>query len=431
MTMKSPCSRPARATSLLLVSAAMLTGAACVPGSALAADTLYVSPSGSDAATGAAGQPLATLTKALAVASGGERVVLAAGSYPAAKDGRARSAWVTVVGPSKGTASVNGLTISGGQRLDISGVRFTAGVGARSVWTKATGIVPPEHIHLSDNEFTNPGGTCISMRDGSSDVVISGNRIHDCQVGFGAAAGGPIVQSSGLTISDNRIEDLTGDGIQLGQWNDVTITGNVVDDIRDPAGKYHNDAVQLTGNSARVRIARNTLTDSRTQLLFIQDAMGPIDDVEVSNNVIARSGAVAVQSLGATRVRFVHNTIWGGKDGGLWLGRGSAWAGHPATPATDTVVVNNLVSSFARRDGSATSLAAGNVAPCVPPKPELSTDAAGTTCVTDVGFRNAGADDLRLVPAAKARSLGSRVATLPVDRDGLARSGPPVPGAYR
>lgn len=201
------------------VTTALVVCAAGAPTPASAAAVIYVAPSGSDFDPGSAGRPLATLTKALTVATGGDQIVLAAGSYPAAKDGKARSAWVTVVGPAKGTASVAGLTISGGQRLDVSGIRFTAGVSARSVWTKTTGTVAPEHLRFTDNEFTNPGGTCLGARDGASDVVITDNHIHDCQVGFGAGAGGPIVQSSGLTISGNRIEDLSGDGIQFGQWS--------------------------------------------------------------------------------------------------------------------------------------------------------------------------------------------------------------------
>ncbi|WP_026911203.1 right-handed parallel beta-helix repeat-containing protein [Patulibacter minatonensis] len=393
--------------------------------------TLYVAPDGSDTGTGEQSRPFATLTKALAKAAGGETIVLAPGDYPAAKDGRARSTWVSVVGPGSGRASVDGLAITGGRYLDISGVTFTAGVGLRSYWTPQTGTVAPGHVHLFGNEFTNPGGTCVGARDGATDVVVSDNLIHDCQVGFGAGAGGAIVQSSGLEISDNTISDLTGDGIQFGQWDDVSITGNVIDGIRDPAKTYHNDGIQLTGNSAGVTIAANTITDSRTQLLLIQDAMGPIDDVAVENNVMAGAGAVAVQSLGATGVRFVHNTIWGGKDGGLWLAKGMSYTGHAASSATDGVVVNNVLSTFARREGAATSVAAGNVVPCAAKTPPPTNDGAGTTCVTDPGFANAAAGNYRLTSSAVGRGLGSSVFTLPTDRDGDARSGAPVPGAYR
>ncbi len=396
------------------------------------APTLHVAATGSDTASGDADHPLASLGKALARATGGERIVVAPGSYPAATDYRARSTRVEVVGPGGGRARVAGLAITGGQQLDVSGLTFTAGVSMRSMWTPATGTQDAAHIDLHDDEFTSPGSTCISAKDGSSDIAVRASVVHDCLVGFGAGAGGTIAQSSGLTIDGNRFSALTGDGIQFGQWNDVAITGNTIDGIRDPAAVYHNDGIQLTGNSERVLIAGNRILNSRTQLIFIQDAVGPIDDVLVENNLVLNAGAVAVQSLGATHVRFANDTIWGGKDGGLWLGAGSARTGHAASSATDTVVANTVTQDLVRRDGAATGSAAGNVVPCRTGQAPGTDPATGTSCVADMAFVNAAAGDFHLRPDAAARTLGAVVTpAVDSDLDGLRRPTAPVPGAFR
>jgi hypothetical protein len=388
------------------------------------APEIYVAPSGSDTASGDQAHPLATLTRALSRAAGGEQVTLAPGRYPAASDRRIRSTWVTVVGPADGSAVVDGLAISGGSWLDVGNVTFTAGVSARSLWTPAAGTQAPAHIHLHDGDFSFPGGTCVTARDGATDIVIEDNEIHDCLNGFGAGAGGTIVESRGLAIVGNRIEHMTGDAIQFGQWNDVVIAHNVIDGSYDPANRYHNDGVQLTGNSSNVRIEYNTISNSRHQLIFIQDAVGAVDHVLVQNNLVFGAGAVAIQSLGAERVRLRNNTVWANSAGGLRVG-GSTPSGHPAAGVE---VTNNILSSLTFFDG-ATARLAGNVVPCAT---SPASHPEGVSCVDSVGFEDAALGDYHLTVDAPARGLGFVPTYRPTrDLDGMVRDDPAVPGAYR
>lgn len=384
--------------------------------------TLYVAPNGSDAATGSAGAPLATLTAALAQAAGGERIVVAAGSYPRATDTRERSATVTVTGPGAALAKVAGMKIEGGQELAISGLGFTAQVSVRYHATRMK-AQPARDIAFSAADFTAPAGSgCIEARNAVSGLSITDSVIHDCVTGFGAGAGGAIPQSRGLLLSGNRFERFTGDAIQFGQWDDVRITRNVITGMRDPAGVIHNDGIQLTGNVRGVMIAMNRITDSRTQLIFIQDAVGPIDDVTVKNNLIAGAGAVAVQSQGATNARFLNNTIWKAKDGGLWLRQGSSRPGVARSVPTDTVVLDNIISGFKLLEGAAPIEAAGNAGYCA----SWETPAAGFACLPDVGFVSG---DYRLRPDAAARPLASGAAGVATDIDGALRPAP-APGAF-
>lgn len=388
---------------------------AAAPAAAQAAD-LYVSPSGSDSAPGTESEPLRTLTAALAAAPGGETVHLDAGTYPAAVDGRGRTLDTTVVGAGDGLTRVAGLTLNGAKRLKVSGVTFTASVLVQGhpVYHAAR---PATSVRLEAVEFDHAG---LTIKDGSQQIAVVDSYFHDTKNAV-TGPGTPNV-SSGITIARNRMEDLTGDGIQFGAWDDVRIWDNTIQDISDPAGIIHNDAIQLTGNSDRVSIQRNRLLRSTGQLLFVQDALGPIDSLEVVDNLLSTSSAVSVQSQGATHATYAYNTIVGGKDGGLWLRKGAV------TPK-DTVLVNNVASNIRVMEGAATATAAGNVVAC--PVASWSVPVpAGAACVADFGFVDFPGGDLRLGADSAVRPLGSSALTVSLDIDRNLRVGF-VPGAFR
>lgn len=390
---------------------------------------LYVAPTGTDAGTGSAGDPLATLTEALERASGGQVIQLAAGGYPRATDRRERTSTVTVLGPAAGVATVRGMTIEGGQELDIRDLHFTDIISVRYHPSRRL-AQPARHVVFRTSEFTAPAGQgCLTARNGVQGFAVEDSWIHDCTTGFGAGAGASIPQSSGLTFTGNTFERFTSDALQFGQWDDVSITGNVIRDIKDPCPTgtncIHNDGVQLTGNDRRVVIADNRISNARTQLIFIQDAVGPIDDVTVQNNLVYGAGAVAIQSQGATNARFLHNTVWGGKDGGLWLTQGYNRDGVTIVP-TDSIVANNVLSTYRRLGGAWTHISAGNTIACRSGQRPTSNASEGWTCFTDMGF----ADGYRLRDDSPARSAGSIKVTVPWDIDGAPRTGP-VPGAFR
>jgi len=377
----------------------------------------YVAPSGNDLATGTATYPLATLTAALARSAGGERIIVAPGSYPRALDSRERTTTVTVTGPGGGAAKVAGMRVWGGQELAISGLSFTDRVSVRYHETRMM-LQPARDIAFTADDFTAPGGAtsiCIEARNAVSNVSVVNSYIHDCGTGVGAAAGGAIPQSRGLVLDGNRFERFSADAIQLGQWDDIRIVRNVITGIRDPAGVVHNDGIQLTGNDNRVMIGMNRISDSRSQLIFIQDAVGPIDDVTVKNNLVTGAAAVAIQSQGATNARFVNNTLWNNKDGGLWLRAGYLRDGRPATVPTDSVVVDNVLNSYRLMEGAAASVSGGNVGPCLPWEKPGTNAALGWSCMPAVGFIAAGDYRLRLDAPARPYATGVFPNTLDIN----------------
>jgi len=385
--------------------------------------TYYVAPTGSDTAAGTAAAPLKTVNAALKLARDGERVQLAPGAYAAVRDENVRTRTVEVAGAGPAQTQVAGLDVFGGQGLTFSGIRFTGQVRLNGHPVKHA-AQPAKAITITGSEIVTTN-SCLTIKEGSEDITLSNSRLTGCYAGV-AGPGNPYV-SKRITITGNTIEKSTSDGIQFGAWDDVTITDNVIRDTVDPANTIHNDAIQLTGTSTGVHIERNQLLNSRNQLILIQDAIGPLDDVTVANNLLAGAGSVALQSQGATRARIVNNTIWNAKDGGLWLRKGYLRGGAYVVP-TDTVMTNNLTTTIKVMDGAVASTNAGNVMPC-PSKTSGITVPAGTSCVADPGFVNAAAGDYRLLPGSAVRSLGSPLGLPPTDLTGALRT-VPVPGAY-
>jgi hypothetical protein len=409
-----------RFTFALLVALAL---APVAPATA-AEQSLYVAPSGSDAASGTSSAPMQTLTAALKRAPAGTQIVLSAGTYPATTDAVQRTGDVKVVGAGVGQTMVSGLTIAGGRHLDISGITFTGPVQIRGDNVKPAEL-PADDIVFHDNEITT-SSTCLTIKANVADVTVAGNRLHDCYTGI-AGPGNPLPSHS-IAIVDNTIENLVADGIQFGDWDDVRIEGNVIRNMRDPKLQIHNDGIQMTGNSTGVRIAENRIYDSRHQLIFIQDAVGPIDGVDVVNNLTLGAGSVAIQSLGATRARFVNNTVWEAKDGALWIGPGVNRNGTSVVP-TDTVVVNNIVRILRIFGGVEPATSAGNVVLC-PAKYSGVVVPPGARCLSDLGFIDTASRDYVLRSDSAARSLASPLIKPATDVLGLERT-ELAPGAYR
>lgn len=406
---------------------AIAAGWAGTEAAGAAGRTVYVNAKGNDANPGTSDRPFRTITAALAVAKPNDRVSVAAGSYPKVTDARARTGTVEVAGAGSATTKVAGMEIAGGQGLDIHGFGFTSTVKITEHPTRYSAQTAV-NVTLRDSDLTS-SSICLYVRSGARSIRVLRNRIHDCYSGI--VGPGNTAPSTGITIERNTIERVTADAIQFGDWNDVRIANNVLRFMRDPAGVVHNDGIQFTGDSRGVDIVANRITDSRSQLLFIQDAIGPIDDVLVENNLIARAGAVAVQVQGATRTRFVHNTVWDGRYGGLWLRQGYHRAASGPVVARDTVVVNNVLSTLRHMEGAATALVGGNVTHCGAGQIQTASAAGGWTCVASPGFADPANNRYWLASWASARRMGTTRLTVARDINSDARTGAPVPGAWR
>ena len=365
------------------------------PTAARPGPTLYGSTGGSDTAPGTRRRPLLTVGEALARAPDGARILVRPGSYPPLRDERRRPRSVTVRGVG-GRPQVAGLQVLGGSGLRLENLRFT---GQVLIGDDPFHLYGAADVVISESELSAPGAVCVMVRGGASRVVIRDNHVHDCATGIGGpgAPSGP--DPSRILVVRNRLERFSADGIQFAEWDDVVIAGNVIRNAEDPAGVIHNDAIQLTGDSTRVWIRGNRLSDSRGQLLFVQDAVGPIHDVLVENNLVVGADAYAVQAQGATGLRFVNNTVWYSGFGGLLLRPGVRRPDGTRSVPTDTIVANNVLAGFGTEAPAATARYVRNVVRCA------GRGRVGP-CVTDRAFmRSARGDFAPVSPLLIRRGL--------------------------
>jgi hypothetical protein len=382
----------------------------------------YVSPAGTSGASGGKLDPR-RLDKLMPQLDGGELVLLEPGLYETDDgpviDHQKRSSTTQIVGVGeRGDVQVMGLGLSGATNLELRRLTFLD----RVMITADPGHHGPAfasaHIELLDNELTNPGGSCLTVRSGAHDIEIAGNRFHDCKTAIGGpnTETDPDEESRAIVIRDNEMADLSGDGIQFGHWHDVLIEANDIGHIGP--SRIHNDAIQFTGSVTDVVIRANRLHDS-DQLLFVQPAFGSIADVRVVNNLLYNARAIAVQLQGVTRLSFVNNTVWGSHYGGLLVRT------YDGTDPASVVVANNILCGLG---GSALAqVLTGNVIV----KDGLDLPGNITLETGDPGFLDLPDADFRLRSDAIAKGAASATYAPEDDLGGRPRShGAPSAGAF-
>lgn len=369
--------------------------------SAPAPKSIYVAPSGKDSNDGSSKKPLASISAALAAAGKGPATIrLASGQYASFRDAIERTSNVTVTGSRY--ARLAGADLLNSTKLTFSGVTLdkltTRGVDDIALTSLKLGPVTitnspttgdgSSDVSITNSEITAPGLACVTVRAAAKRVTLSGNNLHDCKTGI--AGPGDADVADDVTISGNTIQSMLGDGIQFGGMTDVSIVGNTIKDIKDPAGVIHNDAIQLTGGASKVDISRNVMANSGGQLLLIQGSRGPVDDVRIVGNLFHHSSAVAVQLAKVSGVTFANNTVWDSAIGGLLL----------RSPQPDSVVVNNILSAYGEMEDANPGTVAGNVVG------KCGTKRTGLMCNAKPDFVNQAAANYTLKPASTLRSAG-------------------------
>jgi hypothetical protein len=371
------------------------------PLSATDAEVIYVSPTGSSAAAGTKTAPR-LLDTALPDADGGELVLAEPGQYTTASgqitERTMRDDTVRVIGLGEvGAAEVPLIELWGATDLTFRRIGF-----GRVTITDDARHRGPEYasarIRLANNVFSNPEGTCLTLRSGAHDLLVQNNLFHHCRIGINGPNtpnSTPATDTRDVAIVNNRMTDISGDGIQFGHWHEVFIHGNDIGPIGP--SELHNDALQFTGQSSHVVISANHLHDSASQLLFIQPAFGPISDVLVVNNLIHDAAhGYAVQSQGIEDVRFINNTIWNSRYGGLLIRRYNE--GLPV----DNVVANNILYGFAGLP--LTAVMTNNVVRTDQDMPPHNIEIG---LGDNPGFTNARDNDFSLRPGSAAKGFGS------------------------
>jgi hypothetical protein len=284
-------------------------------------------------------------------------VHLASGDYPELRDHVRRNSWVTVSGAGDTTEPV----VSGARFLGASHVRFVDVRFSSSIGIAHLAVGGPA-VHSSDIQILNSDINCgasstvkgkvgVEVRGASEGIVLSGDHIHRCVVGFTSAAGDNY--SKDITISHCLFSSIYGDAIDLGGVDGVEITNNEITGVhRTPGHIYHDDEIQFFGNTANVVIAYNVEQNSTDQMIFIQDAAknryngsSLNQDILVLGNLIYGAGALAVQDQGGVDVELIGNTIWDGKDGSVLVRRSP----YTHIVPTHTLLADNIIQRLSFR----------------------------------------------------------------------------------
>jgi hypothetical protein len=219
----------------------------------------FVAPWGSDANPGTAAAPWRSISKALAAARPGERVLVRAGTYSGVVGAgpNAGSPGPAVYGSPKGLpgAPITVAAYPGEKPVIAAMVSFpsaqwfrfsgfvidgaTAPEGAEGVSLGNTTGVPPSHVEISYNEIRNfgHGGNHYSQGilhySGSDDALI-GNRIH--HIGRQRFYDHGIYMKAGrrVVVANNVISDITG-GYGLHIWGDFDDSWVINNTVYGPA----------------------------------------------------------------------------------------------------------------------------------------------------------------------------------------------------
>lgn len=202
--------------------------------------TLYASPAGSDANSGSATTPFATVTKLVTALSAGQTGCLDAGTFVgdvSIYHGGQSGAPITLTSTDPATpATIKGrLTTFGGADWLTFSQLVLDGINASGLPSPTVGS---QHVTFSHVDVTNEHtAICFDLINSSQwgvsrDVTIDSSRIHDCgRLPFGSTNNdhGIYVAGFNATITNNYIYDNTDRGVQLRGAQGAVVQHNVIE----------------------------------------------------------------------------------------------------------------------------------------------------------------------------------------------------------
>jgi uncharacterized secreted repeat protein (TIGR03808 family) len=213
------------------------------------------------------------------------------------------------------------LGVAGATRLVLgeSGSMITADKGEtivlRDLVLEANGgrmeAYVPALIHLANCESVAIE-TCELIGSPASGIVLerSAGRIRDTRILRASAAGIRAVESTGLSILDNSIEDCGSGGIQVWRWRDgedgTIVSGNRIARIAaadtGPGETGHGISVFRAHG---VLVANNSVTDCVHSAVRVNAS----DDIRILGNSCRRTGAEAISTAYGCAGAVVANNV--------------------------------------------------------------------------------------------------------------------------
>ena len=257
----------------------------------------YVSTSGSDSNPGTLVSPWRTVQKALNTLQPGQRALVRAGTYSA-------NLRLTRAGTSSAPITVEAfpgerpiLGPAGSHPLEIASsgayFRLRGFIVERAPGTSGGNIdVYGHHIELAANEIRLGKDQGIYTAEGSDDVYVLGNWIHDNGEGIAHQSHGIYLQGTDHFVANNVIHDHPeGFGIQVYDLNhrSVVVSNTIV------ASGHSGIVVGGSGGVSDV-VVRNNVLAFNSSYGVQHDSDCPTSNVDVDHNVVYGNGWGAIQS---------------------------------------------------------------------------------------------------------------------------------------
>jgi len=238
-----------------------------------------------------------TIQDLIAAAAPGSTVTLPPGSYPESGVTAKPASMVTVIG-SPG-AVLNGLVFDGAANLTLRGLECVAqpriGYAIGVVNGSKNIVLDGLNVHQAAGALDGYG---VLFR-GASNVSLINSELHQL------TAGVQHLDCDHVLITDNRIHDLTGDGIKGGGTSFITVSRNKISDLTTAPGD-HPDAIQFWTINETVAASDITITDNDIR----QGRGGPVQSIFLGDET----------GLGFDRVRITGNLCMGGMWNGIAAG---------------------------------------------------------------------------------------------------------------
>jgi hypothetical protein len=348
-------------------------------------------------------RPFCSISAAVASAEDDDVIQVRAGSYPPLDvRGLARAKYLTIRPRGRERVRLQGAYIDQSSHLRLRGLRITGPVL----------VAGSDHIQLVRNDVSPRG---LTVRPGSSHLLIARNRIHDLDYSARDLNGGYAVLLAGggggirdVTVRGNHISGIPIDGIQLTTVTNLVVEGNEIEQVRKPPGSdVHSDAIQLLGGTGIV-IRSNYIHDTSHGVMNTDNHL---EGLTLMNNVIVGiTGGFGTMLRDASPVTIANNTFWDTKYGVVIRRQ-----------ANDVTMLNNILNHF---DAGQSHLRYEdhNMIPT-----------GATYGPADIlgppQFVNPGAGDYRLAPGSPGTGAGTAKGAPRVDRHGRRRGNPPDLGA--
>jgi Ca2+-binding RTX toxin-like protein len=166
-------------------------------------------------------------------------------------------------------------------------------------------------VHGTLNGNPQDDTSSFSIRN-STNVTVTNSSFHELKHGIN------LLDSSYVTLTSNRFEDIRSDGIRGGGTSNLTISGNYFTDFY-PIESDHADAIQLWTTNTTVSAHDIVITDNifnrgdggAVQGVFLRDQVGnlPFENVTISRNSVIGGNYNGIAVEGANGLKIQNNNV--------------------------------------------------------------------------------------------------------------------------